>query len=143
MCAVFLLFLTGVASAAPEDFYSAIRNNDLAKLRELAKDAGAVNVPGRMGTTPLMYAATFGSVQSLQILLDAGADINAKNAIDATALIYGAWDPAHTSLLVEKGADVTARSKMGRTPLNVAAAFTSSGDTPPISSEQRCQCGWC
>jgi ankyrin repeat protein len=43
--------------------------------------------------------------------LERGADVNAKNAFDNTALILGANDSEKARLLVDKGADVNARTK--------------------------------
>ena len=62
------------------------------------------------------------------ILLKAGAAVNAKNGLDTTALIWGALDTAKVRLLVDAGADVNARSKVGRTPLLVAASRPGSAD---------------
>jgi ankyrin repeat protein len=56
------------------------------------------------------------------MLLDAGADPNARNQQAATALIYGAWDPARTKLLINKGAQVNVAANGGTTPLMVAAS---------------------
>jgi hypothetical protein len=50
------------------------------------------------------------------------ADPNAANSEGATALPWAAGDPEKVKLLVRAGADVKARSKIGRTPLIVAAA---------------------
>ena len=103
-----------------ERFYLAIRNNDVAELKNLAKTSG-VNVKDERGATPLMYAAAFGNTEELKLLLDAGADANAKNAFDATALIWFAGDPEKSRILISHGADVNAQSKQGRTPLLMAA----------------------
>jgi ankyrin repeat protein len=67
-------------------------------------------------------ALVLSSDQSLvRLLLDAGANANAKNAFDATALLWAARDGAKAHLLIERGADVNAQSKQGRTPLMLAA----------------------
>ena len=47
--------------------------------------------------------------------------MNAKNEVEATALILGAGNAEKARMLVEKGADVNAHSKLGRTPLMIAA----------------------
>ena len=84
---------------------------------------------GYRDTTPLMYAAAFGTVEAMSVLIDAGANVNAKNAFDATALMWGAADPAKVRLLLDKGSDVNAKSKQGRTPFIIAA---SSNGAKPI-----------
>jgi hypothetical protein len=63
-----------------------------------------------------MHASAFGNVEILKLLLDAGADVNATNAFDATALLWGARDPEKSRLLIEHGANVNAGSKQGARP---------------------------
>jgi ankyrin repeat protein len=112
----------GTAAAQPtaEKLFQAIRNNDLAGLGGmLSRDN--VNTRDSRGSTLLMYAAAYGSSGALKLLLERGADVNARNQFDATALVWGANDPAKASLLIGKGADVNARTKAGRTPLMVAS----------------------
>ena len=88
----------------------------------LAKGADVVNTRDPRGSTLLMHAAAIGSPEAVKLLLDSGADVNAKNQFEATALILGAGNPAKARMLVEKGADVNAKSKLGRTPLMIAAS---------------------
>jgi ankyrin repeat protein len=126
-----LLFALGALTAAAQDasdhYYQAIRNNDMQTLRGLLKTA-EVNTKDPRGSTTLMYAAAYGSLDAMKVLLSAGADVNAKNAFDATALLWSAHDLAKVRLLVLKGADVNARSKQGRTPLIVAAAYDGGSE---------------
>ncbi|MBI3684751.1 MAG: ankyrin repeat domain-containing protein [Acidobacteria bacterium] len=123
-------FLSLAASAAGvDDVFQAIRNNHLDHLRSLIRDKGALNASDSRGTTPLMYAASFGSLEAVRLLLEAGADVNVRNSQDATALLYAAWDPARAKLLVARGADVSVRSKMGRTPLLIAAGVDGNTET--------------
>jgi len=108
-----------------EDYYTAIRANDLARLKTLVV-GGEVNVKDRHGATPLMYAAAVGNPDAVKILLAAGADPKTKNAFDATPLIWAAASMEKVRLLVDAGADVNVRSKQGMTPLLVAASTAGS-----------------
>ncbi|MCX6606903.1 MAG: ankyrin repeat domain-containing protein [Acidobacteria bacterium] len=132
-----LFLLTFAASAYPQtavSLFDAIRSNDLATLR--ATQTPAVNIPGRLGLTPLMYAAAFGSQEAIEILLGKGAELNAKDPRDATALHYAAWDAERTKLLLSRGANPNALSKIGRTPLLVAASSPTGARVIPIFLEK-------
>jgi ankyrin repeat protein len=125
VCSVQLLSAQGTQAAAPataEDFFRLIRGNDLDAVRQLAAKSGAAGVRTRLGETPLHYAATYGTTESVRILLDRGADPNARNNAEATPLIYAGYSLEKTRLLVEKGADVNAHARNGVTPLMVAAS---------------------
>ncbi len=108
------------AQDASDRFYNAIRSNDVAGLRQLI-EANGPNTKDKRDTTPLMYAAAVGSAEAMRMLLDAGADAKAKNALDATALHWCAGDFEKVRMLVAKGADVNAVAKSGRAPLVLAA----------------------
>jgi ankyrin repeat protein len=121
--------LTSAAEPTSRDWYQAIRENKISDLKAMASSKAAVNVTDSRGTTPLMQAAAIGSLASLKILLDAGADVNARNGLEITALIYGASDAEKAKLLVAAGADVNAKSKIGRTALIVAAGHPGGAET--------------
>jgi len=82
----------------------------------------------RLGNTPLIQAAIFGTPESLDELLRQNVNVDARNSFDATALILGAADERKARLLIAKGADVNARSRLGRTPLGTAAACDGCSD---------------
>jgi ankyrin repeat protein len=124
------LFAFGSLAATTQDptssFYEAIRLGDTQGLQKVIASSGP-NVRDRRGTTPLMYAAAVGNLEAMDVLIEAGADVKAKNDFDMTALMWCATDEAKVALLIAKGADVNARSKQGRTPLLIAAA--TDGDS--------------
>jgi ankyrin repeat protein len=128
--AISLVFLAPAITRAQspdlgERFYQAVRSGDLAELGKLAKSAD-VNHKDSRGATPLMYAAAIGNADQLKLLLDAGADVNVRNAFDATALIWAGGDAQKIRLLVGHGADVKTQSKLGRTALILAAKRSGS-----------------
>ena len=135
VCLAVLGLVSAVAEEPSDRFYQAIRNNDLASLRALVKSSD-VNIKDQRESTPLMYAAAYGSLDAMKLLLDAGADANAKNAFDVTALLWCTNDLAKARLLVEKGANVNARSKQGRTPLIIAAAHDGNSETVKLLIEK-------
>ena len=124
-----VFFVTAAQAHGEADLFQAVRNNDLAALRTAVAGKANLEPRGPREATPLMHAAAFGNLQSMQILLDAGVDPNAKDAFGATALVWAAGDAAKAKLLVERGADVNAQTDQGRTPLIVAAAHDGNSRT--------------
>jgi ankyrin repeat protein len=111
-----------------EAYFRAIRAHDLTALKSLCKQ-GVAGVKDRLDYTPLHYAALYGSTESLRIVLEAGADVNARNSSQATPLLYAAYSLEKTRLLVEKGADVNAKADDGSTALWVASAVPGNENT--------------
>jgi ankyrin repeat protein len=130
---VFLIILASVTALSSqqetpvERIFQAIRNDDARALKELVADIGA-NGADKRGVTPLMYAAMYGRVEQLRLLIAAGADVNARNAFNGTALICATGDPVKSRILINHGADVNARSDAGRTPLMVAVRRRGNTD---------------
>ena len=96
------------------------------------------------GTTPLMAAAGCGRAahiknaprsfrqavaeEAAKILLEAGADVNARNEGDFTALHCAAFtgSPELVQIFVEHGADIDARDWRGRTAFRIAEGSKQS-----------------
>ena len=94
-CAACLAVIVAVATAqtplpaVPDQFYAAIRGNDNAQIETLLRNGAAVDVRDRRGgATPLMNAAAFGSIETMKLLIDKGADVNARSTAGATALMW-------------------------------------------------------
>jgi ankyrin repeat protein len=109
------------AQSNADELIQVIRNNDLASLKARLAKGAQVNTRDQRGSTLVIHAAAIGSPEAVKLLLENGADVNAKNDLEATALILGAGNAEKARMLVEKGADVNAHSKLGRTPLMIAA----------------------
>ena len=116
------------SSAAELDhlLFQTIRRGNTKVLATLLRQGTPVQLRSPDGTTPLMFAALRGDVESVKLLLDHGADPNAANNIGATSLLWGAGDLEKVRLLLNAGANPNGRSKLGNTPLIVAAAYADS-----------------
>lgn len=95
----------------------------VARLIERGADVDAV-ARNSMRVRPLHSAAAGSSRRSVLLLLDAGADPNARQAGGWTALHSAAQsgNSAIARVLVERGADLQARNDEGLTPIDVAHA---------------------
>jgi len=125
--------LAGEIAPKPPDpaatrLMDALRRGDTAGFRrDLAANRSGANASGSAGSTPLMYAALYGDVDTMRRLLEAGADPNAASDAGSTALMLAIHDPAKTRLLLEAGANPNVRPDDGRTALIIAASqFGSS-----------------
>src|SRR4051794_22699602 len=99
--------LSAAATAqGTDEWLTAIRSNDLAGLKARLAKSDAKTAHDAKGNTPLLLAAAFGSPQAVKVILDSGADVTAKNELDATALILAAGNVEKARMLVEKGANV-------------------------------------
>ena len=121
--------------ASESPFYLPIRNNDQAAIRKLIREPGP-KTRDRRGNSPLMYAAALGSLETVKVLVEAGADVNAPNDFGATPLMWCAGDAAKVRYLLSKGAGVNARSKLGRTPLMIAAMYDGALEAARLMIEK-------
>lgn len=96
--------------------------------RALQASPSAAKSRGVGGSTPLMFAALYGDATAMRLLLDSGADADARNDAGATALLWAVDDVEKTRLLLSHGADPNVRSDDGATPLLLAAGRFGSLD---------------
>ena len=120
---------TGRASTDPrlQILLDAIARHDLAAVQKaVAADKHLARAADSAGSTALMHSAYSGTIAMMRALLDAGADVNASNARQATALHWALPDVEKIDLLVAHGARVDAKTVEGRTPLYLAAMLPQS-----------------
>lgn len=82
-----------------------------------------VQARNKLGETPLhLAAAEHEAVDKIDLLLERGAQLDAKTKVDRQPLHYTALEgiPESTQHLLERGAEVDARDCYGRTPLWLA-----------------------
>ncbi len=114
-------------------FLDAVRRSDAATVRKMLRgDKSLANARDAQDATALMHATVLGGVELMRMLLDAGADPNAKNHRDATALLWASTNVEAVRLLLDRGADANVRSVEGRTPLMLAAMQPSGADLMTI-----------
>ena len=103
--------------------------------RVTATDVGA---PGEHGMTPLMRAASEGSAGTVQVLVDRGANLNAKRSDGFNALALAAFF-GHSQvvwLLLENGADLAATGR-SQTPPEIWAEVRGFMDIGNFLRETR------
>jgi len=100
---------------------------DLTKLlivieRLIARDVD-VNAKGTWGQTPLHIAVKKGYTDIIRMLLDKGANPNAKENERGKTPLHDAAKSGHKAvaeLLISKGGDVNAKTEDGKTPMSLA-----------------------
>ena len=133
-CLLLIIVSAAFAENSIDRAYVYVRNNDLAALRSLTKEG--VNERDAEGQTPLMFAAAFGSLDAMKVLIANGADSKAVSEAGVTALHLAVGDARKARLLLENGADVNKPSLLGRTPLLVAAGTSGSIETVRLLLDQ-------
>ena len=103
---------------------TALSSQRAATFRNLRLPTGA---PMQRGSTPLMVAAAMNNLYGIERLIQAGADINSKNADGNTALFYAARaaNIDALKLLLQHGADANTICMSSYTPLRVMVYFGS------------------
>jgi ankyrin repeat protein len=110
---------------------AAARRGDTARLGYLIRHGAHPDAYCRKGTLPLGEAAYGGRDQVVIMLIEGGADINARNSFGRTALMMAALTSHENTarLLINRGANVNIRSNSGTTALRLAVDV---GDTEMI-----------
>ena len=112
----------------------AAQRGDAAAVRALLADGADVNAAQGDGMTGLHWAAFNGNAAIADVLVGAGADLEAVTRLGAHRPLHVAAKEGHaavTALLLEAGADPSALTSTGAAPLHFAAA---SGDARSVSA---------
>ena len=120
-----LVCCVAALSGCSGSIHDAVGRMDRARVEAmLARDPSLVHsVRSKGGKTPLHHAATYGAHELIGVLVDHGADLDARDQTGLTALHVAAMigRERETKLLVELGADVGVRDWFGDTALYSAA----------------------
>ena len=103
----------------------AITVRNVGAVRMLIEHGAKVNSAfGPIRLTPLIWASFQECPEMVRMLIRAGADVNAKDALGSTALVWASMserDDAETvAALLEAGAALNVKTAMGETPLTWA-----------------------
>jgi uncharacterized protein len=123
-CVLALLVSTEAAFAASSDLADAAMNRNRAAVRALLQKKVDVNSPQVDGTTALHWAVRSDDVDTVDLLIRAGANVKAANREGVTPMQLAAvnGNAAIIEKLIKAGADVNASlSKFGDTALMLAA----------------------
>ncbi|KAJ3236764.1 hypothetical protein HDU81_010495 [Chytriomyces hyalinus] len=125
----------------PPLVHVAVWREDAAILK-LLLDAGAnVDAKGEFGRTPLLAAAAQRGVGIVSLLLDYNPDIKAVDANKSTALDLAAGSNTGEvcELLIQRGAPMETKNKIGYTPLFTAVSLLNM-ETTKVLVEHKADC---
>src|SRR5262245_28461002 len=97
-----------IAAELEDRFLLAVRNGDVAGVKAALAAGVNVNSKFRYDRMVLSFAADRGNLEVVKVLLDAGADVNARDTFYGMTAMSQALNKKHASivrLLLEKGAD--------------------------------------
>jgi len=106
-----------------ENWWNAVANGDSATVARLVGEGVAVDLRDGRGRTALLLATQANRVELARVLIEAGADVNAKDSNqDSPYLFAGArGHDAILELILTHGADLSSTNRYGGTALIPAA----------------------
>jgi uncharacterized protein len=112
------------------ELINAVLAGDVAKTAALLKNGADYNSKNEEGSTLLMLAAGTGNLQMVEMLVEAGAEVDATDARGWTALFKALFNyeencgyPDVVRALIEAGADIEHQVAYGTRPLMIAAGY--------------------
>ncbi len=120
-----LFFTVGCGAQKPTiDIWSAVSKGNIEELQKhIAVNTDLNEKEPLGGGTLLMTSAVINNIEIAKLLVENGADLEAKNNDGSTALMTAVFfcHPEIVTLLLENGAQVNAKKNSGQTPMDVVA----------------------
>ncbi len=132
-----LVALAASAGALEDELLTAVRKSDVAGVKAAIAKGANVNFKYRYDRSALSFACDRGNLEVVKLLLDAGAEINAKDSFyGATPLDWAAYkgSPELIRLLLDKGAtgkESVLRSAVQQGQLEVLKVVLEKGGLRP------------
>lgn len=124
-----LIALSTDSTKEPGKLFLAVENDNLADVKKYIAQGKRVNAKEKSygGNSPLHVAVENGNREIAEVLLNAGAKINSKNADKRTPLMMLDEDaaPELVNLLILHGAKINLADKAGNTALIFAASYAT------------------
>jgi ankyrin repeat protein len=99
----------------------AVEVTDVPAVRKLLAEGASLEARNRKGWTPLIIATQATNTEMVKLLIEKGADVNARSSSEAGSLVLcfatQSDDPKFIELFLQHGARINDRSKNGVTPL--------------------------
>lgn len=112
------------------ELLNAVLAGDVAKAAAQLKNGADCNTKNEEGSTVLMLAAGNGDLEMVELLIKAGAEVDATDARGWTALFKALFNyeqncgfPDVVSALIDAGADIEHQVAYGTRPLMIAAGY--------------------
>lgn len=124
------------SDAMNEALHQACKRGDAAAVETILRQSPqSAYAKARDGQTALHFAVSHGHAYVTRLLIEAGADVNARNRVGLSPLhlaVDGQDPRAIVSTLLAHGADVLARDNAAYTPLHYAATHVDRPDTRDV-----------
>ncbi|MEI0493051.1 ankyrin repeat domain-containing protein [Brachyspira intermedia] len=106
---------------AKDRFFKAAEKGNIERIKDLM-DYIDINTKDTYGINALMHALIFNNLESVEFLLENGADVNSIDYEYQTPLIYAVQknNAEIVKLLISKGADINFKDARNRTALDIA-----------------------
>lgn len=105
-----------------EILVNALQQGQINKVMTILDEGGNPNAMNKYGWSLLSIAAGNNNKEMTEMLINKGADVNAKNNA-GISILHTVSNGEIANILISKGANINAKDKDGRTPLHWAANF--------------------